>query len=127
MIALIIKCYFILFVSIALGSLFLFVMGLFFILKKRSTVLGDDYERPEPKIFSLKNYQEKNKLWQEPHFNFNDLGAIAGDDVLSTQLDLARAYIESDKKLLAKNILQYVVQQGTNNQRSEAEQLLNSI
>ncbi len=53
-----------------------------------------------------------------------DLLPIAGDDVISTQLDLARAYIETNNKHLAKPILQLVLEQGSKLQISEAKELL---
>jgi FimV-like protein len=56
-----------------------------------------------------------------------DIKAIAGDDVMVTQLDLARAYIELDKKALAKQILQHVLQHGSQDQREVAQQLVASL
>lgn len=53
-----------------------------------------------------------------------DIETISGDNLLSTQLDLARAYLETDRKNLAKNILNNVLQQGSVEQRQEAERLL---
>lgn len=55
-----------------------------------------------------------------------DVNAIAGDDLLTTQLDLARAYIEMDNKELAKDILQQVLRQGNATQKREAERLLHA-
>ncbi|MEO8963898.1 MAG: FimV/HubP family polar landmark protein [Gammaproteobacteria bacterium] len=52
-----------------------------------------------------------------------DIDAIAGDDVISTQLDLARALIEMDKKDLAMPILKEVMLRGDVLQKREAEQL----
>ncbi len=49
-----------------------------------------------------------------------DLAAIAGEDLLATQMDLARAYRESGQKQLAKKILQQVLQQGSHTQQEEA-------
>ena len=53
-----------------------------------------------------------------------DLLPIAGEDVISTQLDLARAYIDTNNKHLAKPILQLVLEQGSKLQISEAKELL---
>ncbi len=53
-----------------------------------------------------------------------DIRAIAGDDVLTTQLDLARAYIEIGKKKLAKKILDHVVQHGNLRQKQVAQHLM---
>lgn len=57
----------------------------------------------------------------------HDIKAIAGDDVMVTQLDLARAYIELGKKALAKQILQHVLQHGNPSQQSVAQQLFESL
>lgn len=53
-----------------------------------------------------------------------DVSAIAGEDLVGTKLDLARAYIETGKKKLAKHILLDVVTQGSATQQSEARTLL---
>jgi len=49
------------------------------------------------------------------------LKTIAGFDVMTTQLDLARAYIETGRKNLAKNILNNVMLHGTADQQLESE------
>lgn len=56
-----------------------------------------------------------------------DIETIAGDDVLTTQLDLARAYIETDRKKLAKSILSNVLDQGNLEQKQEAKRLLAAL
>jgi FimV-like protein len=53
-----------------------------------------------------------------------DIRAIAGDDVMVTQLDLARAYIELGKKKLAKQILDHVIKHGNPSQQQSARQLM---
>lgn len=53
----------------------------------------------------------------------NDISAIAGDDAIATQLDLARAYIEADKKILAKKMLSQILQEGTHSQQQQAARL----
>ncbi|HEX2549067.1 MAG TPA: FimV/HubP family polar landmark protein [Gammaproteobacteria bacterium] len=53
-----------------------------------------------------------------------DIKAIAGDSVMATQLDLARAYIELGKRNLAKQILNHVIQHGTLSEKEAAEQLM---
>lgn len=59
-----------------------------------------------------------------PSISSHDIKAIAGDDVITTQLDLARAYIELDKFTLAKKILEHVVEHGNSNQQDEAKKLM---
>jgi FimV-like protein len=56
-----------------------------------------------------------------------DIKAIAGEDVMVTQLDLARAYIELGKKSLAKQILEHVLANGDQPQQMVARQLIESI
>jgi len=56
-----------------------------------------------------------------------DIRAIAGDNMLTTQLDLARAYIEINKKSLAKKILQHVLEHGQEEQQYAARRLLSSL
>jgi FimV-like protein len=59
--------------------------------------------------------------------NPQDINAIAGDDVMSTQLDLAKAYIEMDRKKMAKKMLQKVEKQGSSTQQRQARQLLEAL
>lgn len=54
-----------------------------------------------------------------------DIEMVAGEDVVTTQLDLARAYMEMGKNNLAKSILYHVSKQGKPEQKQEAERLLN--
>lgn len=56
-----------------------------------------------------------------------DLTAIAGDDVIATQLDLARAYIETGSGKLAHAILKRVMQQGGKAEQQEAQRLLSTL
>lgn len=99
MIIIFIKSYFFLLLAIGVSSVAAFVFGLFFIFKS-------------------------NKKTNKPD---EDLTAISGDDVLSTQLDLARAYIETGSKQLAADILKMVVKQGNVEQQKEARTLLVNI
>ena len=56
-----------------------------------------------------------------------DIEAIAGDDMVTTQLDLARAYIEMNNKELAKQVLSHAAKQGNVSQQQEAKQLLTEL
>lgn len=56
-----------------------------------------------------------------------DIRAISGENVILTQLDLARAYIEVGKLRLAKQILDHVIQHGEANQQAIAYQLLSRL
>lgn len=61
------------------------------------------------------------------HLTPEETHVIAGDHPIATQLDLARAYIEMDKKHLAKSILLHVQRQGSDHQKAEAKKLMNSL
>jgi FimV-like protein len=56
-----------------------------------------------------------------------DIDAIAGDDVISTQLDLAKAYIEMNQKKIAKEMLNAIIKMGSNHQKSEARLLIQTL
>jgi FimV-like protein len=62
-----------------------------------------------------------------PEVSHNDIQAIAGDDVIATQLDLAKAYIEMNQKQTAHTILKQALKQGNASQQQEAKQLLEKI
>ena len=147
MIELIIKSYLTLILSISCGCILLFILGLIFIFRKigksSSTILINNtveeiqFEHEKPLADFLKqkldNDQGTNHLPnvpedRAPHSSESpDFSAFAGDNLISTQLDLARAYVETGKKILAKKILQDVLQQGNPIQKQEAQQLLHFI
>lgn len=108
MITLIIKSYFTLLLSIGLGALFVLVIGLYFIFRHTQPAKETNII-PLPEDLSV------------------DLTAIAGDDVMTTQLDLARAYIETGQRQSAKPILETVVKEGSRVQQEEAQRLLASV
>jgi FimV-like protein len=56
-----------------------------------------------------------------------DIHAVAGDDVLSTQLDLAKAYIEMNQKKIASEMLNAILKKGSNRQKDEARHLISSL
>ena len=107
---LIIRSYFDILVSIGIGCTFFFIVGLYLIFKSASkstvTVAGN------------KTFDKINK---------EDVATIAGDDVVATQLDLARAFIETNQKQSAQQILFYVLKNGNSHQKDEANQLLGLI
>lgn len=84
-------------------------------------------------IFALTS-TKKTKLSQKPvstkkplTITSQDLKAIAGDNVITTQLDLARAYIEMGKTQLAKKILEHVLNHGDDVQRKDASKLISAL
>src|SRR5579863_8564978 len=90
-------------------SLAVFLVSFWFFSNPRRSSL----ERPEAALQAQKSFTISSK----------DIETISGDNLLSTQLDLARAYLEKDRKKLAKNILHNVLQQGSEEQRQEAQRL----
>lgn len=80
-------------------------------------------------LFKTKNQNSsRNKPTKPPVIiTSQDIKAIAGDNVITTQLDLARAYIEMGKKQLAKKILEHVVAHGNSVQQHEAQELIATI
>lgn len=157
MITLIIKSYLSILLPVGIGALLVFSLGLYFIFKPKRVVTHEIAEHEEiDNKFTLQEINKMQLASKEPDSLFNlvselqkdppqetiakhsisqtgititssDISAIAGEDVLATQLDLARAYIETGRKQLAKKILEYVVQQGSDAQRSEARILLGYI
>lgn len=107
MILLIIKSYLPLLLSVGFASIFMLAIGLYLIFKKPA---------------------EKNPfVSQDIAENIRDLSAIAGDDLMTTQLDLARAYIETGRTQLAQTILASVIKQGNSTQQKEAKQLMSLV
>lgn len=93
------------------ASIFVFLVSFWFFSRVESS----------PKKRSATGLQASVKSFA---ISSKDIENISGDDVLTTQLDLARAYIETDRKGLAKNILNNVLLHGSLDQRSEAQQLM---
>lgn len=68
----------------------------------------------------------KNQETRAEHFIPNT-DSISGEHPLTTKLDLAKAYIEMGKKNLAKTLLLNVQKLGTEQQKQEAQRLLDSV
>ena len=111
MIALIIKSYLTILLSVGGGSLLLFILGIYTIFK----AFAKTPERPQKTAI--------NVTMPDPG-PIQDVTAIAGEDVLATKLDLARAFIETGKLNSAKAILSGVCKQGNADQQQEAKRLL---
>jgi FimV-like protein len=69
----------------------------------------------------------KRKKISNDRFHLKDINIIAGEDVLATQLDLAKAYLEMDQKKLAKKALKRVAKKGTLSQQKEARNLMKAL
>lgn len=116
MIALIIKSYFSILLSIGIASLLVFLLGLLLLWKLFSTASAK-----KPNANEIKPGPAEPAVLQP----VLDVSAIAGEDEFATQLDLARAYVEAGKNNLAKNILEGVLLAGNPDQQNEARSLLN--
>ena len=57
----------------------------------------------------------------------NDLDFLSGTDESETKLDLARAYIDMEDQEGAREILQEVLEEGSDQQKEEANKLLDSL
>ena len=99
MITLIFKSYIVIFLTVGIGCFAIFLLGLYWI-----------FNTAPPSIEAV-----------------TDFASIAGDDIIATQLDLARAYIETNNKETAKKILKAVIYQGNKSQKDEARTLLGLI
>lgn len=132
-ITLIIKSYFPIILSIGLSALGVFLAGIYLIFKKS---IGHENLFIEPPCVTETPPVLKNKeaisdieslaqLTMQPETIIHDMDAIAGEDKIATQLDLARAYIETGKVKSAKQILQAVLAQGNKVEQQEAQYLLN--
>jgi pilus assembly protein FimV len=79
---------------------------------------GDDVDPLQQLADSLDSDAELD----EDEFDF-----LSGSDEISTKLDLARAYIEMEDKEGARDILDEVVQEGNDEQKSQAEALISQL
>jgi FimV-like protein len=74
----------------------------------------------------IRKRRSKNQR-SEDRFTHKDFNRIAGEDVISTQLDLAKAYIEMDKIKLAKDVLKQVIKQAKGDSKQAARQLMKTL
>lgn len=70
-------------------------------------------------FLTLEVTRNKSKPMGEPQVP-SDLSAISGEDLMATQLDLARAYIEMGNQDAAKQILRDVMKLGNPSQQQAA-------
>ena len=132
MIAIILKCYALTLISIGLTALFIMVFGIYIF----STLIWPKRNRSPRKqplavqeITPIKLYSNQNNSHRNNHgsIDHSDIAAIAGDDPVATQLDLACAYLESGQCASAKKILLSVATLGSISQQKEAQQLLTTL
>jgi len=132
MIALIIKSYLTILLSIAIGCFALFCAGIYFIYKSNVRKRNRPAEIVEPIVSPVLQTESNIKsihrdVPDEITQSRESLSSIAGDDIVATQLDLSRAYIETGQLSAAKPLLQSVMQSGNDLQKKEAEHLLKQV
>jgi FimV-like protein len=110
-----IKTHPVLFFEFAVGAISFFLVMLFLTKKPHAVFTSSTMTAVEP--------VKKSTIIITSH----DIKAIAGDNILATQIDLARAYIEIGKAKLAKKILYHVIQYGNAGQQEAAQQLIEFI
>lgn len=79
---------------------------------------------PEANLVSKASSSEESSPFT---ISSKDIDAIAGDDVITTQLNLARAYMETGRTNLAKSILKSAILRGSEEQQIEANQLIQNL
>jgi FimV-like protein len=149
MIWLIIQSYLSILLSVGIGCLLILFTGLYFIFRKptaakkqlskqslRLVASPDSATEIPASSASIESSElsdnvcdlgKLSKKTLNASLTIDDVSAIAGDDVLTTQLDLARAFIETGRKPSAQKILIQVLEQGSLEQQQEAQQLMNHI
>jgi FimV-like protein len=106
----------VMFVSIVITSFFaIFILIILLLNPKKSNINLDSSQTAHSHVVG-----DDSAL----QITASDISSIAGDDVCVTQLDLARAYIELGKTMLAKQILENVISDGNQNQQQTAQELL---
>lgn len=121
MIDIIIQSFWLPLLCVGAGAVCLFAAGLYFILKPKQASTVVSIKQTPVKTAPASRVSAAREMPVE------DLSAISGDDVLATQLHLARAFIETGKSAQARGILQHVMKQGNRTQQQEAERLMQTI
>lgn len=121
MIELFIQSYLPLLLIVGGSALFVFIVGSYWIIKPKQVAIKTEKRAQKPAELHQALRQTLNTSTLDAHHDH--IEAIAGDDVIATQLDLARAYIETGKKQSAKNILDHVIAKGSMAQQNEAQLL----
>lgn len=117
----IIKSYSSILIAIGGAALIIFLLGVYFILsfsRERKPVR-------HTAVSSGKKSRRSDKI--TPSEAMNHVNSISAEDPVATQLDLAKAYIESGKAQLAKVILASVIRHGSTAYQQEAQRLLSTI
>ena len=122
LISLIIKSYMTTLIVVGSVAALAFVLGLYFIVRtmraaKRESMMD---------LIQAKQTSRRSQKVDLPD-TASDVSTISGEDPMATQLDLARAYIETGKNPFAKIILATVIKEGNSLYQEEAKRLLSNI
>ena len=120
-IAIIFKSYSSIMLAVGGAALCIFALGSYLIIR----LMRDRNAKPAITVAVPRNEKPVAKIAHAE--TLNDVSAISGEDPLATQLDLAKAYIESGKAQLARIILAAVIKHGDAGYQEEARRLLSSI
>lgn len=142
LINIIMKSYSSILISIGSAAAFFFMLGSYLIIRLSrrhdaditlSESAAEPAEMREPvkksRAISQAAPKKARKVSDKTMLNeaLNDVSAISGEDPIATQLDLAKAYIESGKSQLAKIILASVIRESSSDYQDEAQRLLKGI
>lgn len=119
MIALIIKSYLAILIAVGLGAALLLTAGVFMIIRYFSNKSLVDSHTGRAAM-TLIHSQSADQVAAS-------LDGIAGENMMATRLDLARAYIETSQFHAAKQLLDTVRQEGTLAHIGDADKLLATI
>ncbi len=117
----ILKSYSSILIAIGSAALLVFMLGVYLILRLS--------REKKPVRLSVASTSKKSKRSEKitPSEALNHVSSISAEDPVATQLDLAKAYIESGKAQLAKVILASVIRHGSTAYQQEAQRLLSTI
>lgn len=127
MISLIIKSYLTILLSVALGALFLVTGGMVIIFRLFAARVAVRPAVDLPGSAAAVRPAVLTPVLTAVETGCHELSAIAGDDLVATQLDLARAYMEIENHTAAAKLLEMVCDQGSQSQQDEATRLLTHI
>lgn len=113
-------------IAIGCAAIAIFMLGLYFIIRlSRNEAVS--IESHSENVSDTPSRKQKHRPEKITPSSVSDVSAISAEDPIATQLDLAKAYIESGKNPLARIILNTVIKNGHAAYQEEAQRLLSSI
>jgi FimV-like protein len=124
-ISMIIESYSTILLAIGAVSTLIFMLGIYLIILFSRVSKLEQQDSTSFAAASPRKYKRSEKIILSDALS--DVSAISGENPVATQLDLAKAYIESGKGPLARIILAAVIRDGSSDYQEEAQRLLSSI